>query len=179
MSINIFFFEFTEKDYNYNLNNIGVIKDRADDIFVYKNNFFIINNNFEKTYINVYTYIKNSSFQLKTKIFFNQHCKIIKYPNGKNLGIFQKNENSEICLSELNKNYKIINSFKIIKIEELFFSFNVSDLIYKKIKSKNKSDNKFIISQKEKHYIFEEEEKPPKRNYYIFRFFYFQVQILN
>ena len=142
----ILFFEFTENNYNYNLNNIGVIKKNfIDDIFIYNNNIFIYRSNIismKKTDINIYSCEKNKCFQFETKILFNQHCKIINHPNGKKVGIFHMNQKFKIFLSELNKTYKIVNTFRLKGL----YGLNLNDLAYKKIKSNNKTNNKFMIS---------------------------------
>ena len=101
-----------------------------------------------KTYINIYKYTKNKSFQLETKILYNHLSRIITHPNSKNVGIFHMNQNNEIFVSELSNKYKIINTFKLKELESL----DLYNLLYKRIKSNKKSYNKFIIS--DRYYIF-------------------------
>ena len=49
----ILVFEVTQKNNNYNLNNIGVINNKADDILIYRNNdIFIYRNNIIFVYTN-------------------------------------------------------------------------------------------------------------------------------
>ena len=133
-------FEFIENNNNYYLLVKRIIKDNGFDIFFYKDNIITI----EHASINVYTYSKNKLLQFQTKMNFNQMYQLIIHPNGKNLGIFHRNEEGEVFLSEINNYYKIFNTFNLKELKDKgLLEFKVN---YNIIKSNNKTNNKFIIS---------------------------------